>query len=38
MPDVDPLSHASLAGAPDRLNGWKDIASFLGKGVRTAQR
>ncbi len=23
---------------PDRLNGWKEIASFLGKGVRTAQR
>jgi len=22
----------------DRLNGWKEIASFLGKGVRTAQR
>jgi len=23
---------------PDRLNGWKEIATFLGKGVRTAQR
>ncbi|MEZ5316712.1 MAG: helix-turn-helix domain-containing protein [Vicinamibacterales bacterium] len=23
---------------PDRLNGWKEIASYLGKGVRTAQR
>jgi len=23
---------------PDRLNGWKEIASFLGKGVRTVQR
>jgi hypothetical protein len=22
----------------DRLNGWKEIASYLGKGVRTAQR
>ena len=22
----------------DRLNGWKEIAAFLGKGVRTAQR
>jgi hypothetical protein len=38
MPDIDSPSHVSLAGAPDRLNGWKDIASFLGKGVRTAQR
>ena len=24
--------------AQDYLNGWKDIASFLGKGVRTVQR
>jgi len=23
---------------PDRLTGWKEIATFLGKGVRTAQR
>jgi hypothetical protein len=23
---------------PDRLNGWKDIATCLGKGVRTVQR
>ena len=23
---------------PDHLNGWKEIASFLGKGVRTVQR
>lgn len=23
---------------PDRLTGWKEIAAFLGKGVRTAQR
>lgn len=23
---------------PDRLNGWKEIAAFLGKGVRTVQR
>jgi hypothetical protein len=23
---------------PDRLNGWKEIAAYLGKGVRTAQR
>ena len=22
----------------DRLNGWKEIAVFLGKGVRTVQR
>jgi hypothetical protein len=25
-------------GDPDRLNGWKEIATFLNKGVRTAQR
>jgi hypothetical protein len=24
--------------ATDRLSGWKDIATFLGKGVRTVQR
>ncbi len=33
--------HPDAAPEPvdyDRLNGWKEIASFLGKGVRTAQR
>jgi hypothetical protein len=24
--------------SPNRLNGWKEIAGYLGKGVRTAQR
>ena len=24
--------------AQDHLNGWKEIAAFLGKGVRTVQR
>jgi hypothetical protein len=28
----------SSSPGPDRLNGWKDIAAFLGKGVRTVQR
>jgi hypothetical protein len=28
----------SLPTDADRLNGWKEIASFLGKGIRTAQR
>ena len=28
----------ALPTDPDRLNGWKEIASFLAKGVRTAQR
>jgi hypothetical protein len=27
-----------MAGEHDRLNGWKEIAAFLGKGVRTVQR
>lgn len=31
IPPADPFDS-------DRLNGWKEIASFLGKGVRTAQR
>lgn len=26
------------AGAADRLNSWKEIATYLGKGVRTVQR
>lgn len=26
------------AGASDRLNSWKEIATYLGKGVRTVQR
>lgn len=29
--ETDPTNH-------DRLNGWKEIAAFLGKGVRTVQR
>ena len=32
-----PASSPGLA-ATDRLSGWKDIATFLGKGVRTVQR
>jgi hypothetical protein len=27
-----------MASTPDRLNGWKEIATFVGKGVRTTQR
>ncbi|MCL4847143.1 MAG: hypothetical protein KJ066_11445, partial [Acidobacteria bacterium] len=33
-PPVDPRP----TDPSDRLTGWKDIAAFLGKGVRTAQR
>jgi hypothetical protein len=33
------MSHSNeRSGDGDRLNGWKEIASFLGKGVRTVQR
>ena len=40
MPDADrttrtPPSGPSLA---DRLDSWKEIAAFLGRGVRTVQR
>lgn len=28
----------SLSPVPDRLNGWKEIAAFIGKAVRTVQR
>ena len=31
-------SQQSPAPGHDRLNGWKEIAGFLGKGVRTVQR
>ena len=34
---MDPEVPQALAD-PDRLNGWKEIAGFLGKGVRTVQR
>jgi hypothetical protein len=30
--------NGGAADLSDRLNGWKEIASYLGKGVRTAQR
>jgi hypothetical protein len=36
-----PRPGSALDAAPDpldRLNGWKEVASFLGKGVRTVQR
>jgi hypothetical protein len=33
-----PEGSAPPAADTDRLNGWKEIASFVGKGVRTAQR
>jgi hypothetical protein len=26
------------AGETGRLNGWKEIAAYVGKGVRTVQR
>jgi hypothetical protein len=31
-------NHADDSRGGDRLNGWKEIAAFLGKGVRTVQR
>ena len=33
-----PEQPRAVAGEPDRLNGWKEIAAHLDKGVRTAQR
>lgn len=30
--------HTPLAEAPQFLSGWKEVANFLGKGVRTVQR
>jgi hypothetical protein len=35
LPDITPDAPPDPS---DRLNGWKEIAAFLGKGVRTAQR
>jgi hypothetical protein len=32
------VTSQSVVQEPDRLQGWKDIATFVGKGVRTAQR
>ena len=39
--DSAPRSHTPSDAATDgsdRLNGWKEISNYLGKGVRTAQR
>ena len=35
-----PSTHPPINGFPasDRLDGWKEIASYIGRGVRTAQR
>ncbi len=41
MVDDIPLGPAGAdlhGSAPDRLNSWKEIAAYLGKGVRTVQR
>jgi len=35
---VEQRQAASLAGPEDRLDSWKAIASYLGRGVRTVQR
>ena len=32
------MSPPKDAGRPEILSGWKDIANYLGKGVRTVQR
>lgn len=37
MPVTRSLTVASAA-EPDRLHGWKEIATYLGRGVRTVQR
>ncbi len=37
MPSEGPLNRASPP-RPIRLNGWKEIATYLGRGVRTVQR
>jgi hypothetical protein len=33
-------THPPVNGFPasDRLDGWKEIASYIGRGVRSAQR
>lgn len=38
MPDPPPQNAAPSSGGPTRLNGWKDIATYLDRGVRTVQR
>lgn len=35
---TSPLRPPSAPSPPTRLNGWKEIAAYFGKGVRTAQR
>src|SRR5678809_669700 len=35
---LEQLQAASLAGPEDRLDSWKAIAAYLGRGVRTVQR
>ena len=35
---ADPLTPASTPPAEDRLESWKDIATYLDKDVRTVQR
>ena len=38
MSSVEQRQAASLAGPEDRLDSWKAIAAYLGRGVRTVQR
>lgn len=35
---VTPGDQSSIPASSDVLNGWKDIANYLGKGIRTVQR
>lgn len=35
---MDDSAELQLPAPDDRLDGWKDISTFLGRGVRTAQR
>ena len=38
MPDPTPEQTAPPPAGPARLNGWKEIAAYLDRGVRTVQR
>ena len=38
MSPLEQLQAASPSGLEDRLDSWKVIAAYLGRGVRTVQR
>ena len=37
-PRLQMPTHGDVTPSPDQLDGWKDIAAYLGKSVRAAQR